>query len=376
MKIFKTALITMLFIFLTGGVVAAVFYFTREDNDAVKVFLHVPGESFALREKEIPPPPEEEYIYEEPEEFICPYTVTITLSAAGDTTLGGDRRWGGYHAFMREYRYNGLEFFFANVAQIFYESDLSIVNLEGTLTDITEPHTDKEFVFRGPPEFAQILVYGNIDAVSLGNNHSQDFMRQSYYDTKDALTAVGIAYFGNETNTIIEVNGIYVGLFGHRVWGDHRYNRNRITNAIADLRERGAQLIIAFNHWGVEGENFPEPYQRSIGRFTLQEGADLVLGAHPHVLQGIEEYNGRFIVHSLADFSFGGNASPSDMDSFIFQQTFTFYRGVLQPENEINIIPVSMSSVRYRNNFQPTPVEGDDAERIFARLEEYSEALR
>jgi poly-gamma-glutamate synthesis protein (capsule biosynthesis protein) len=173
----------------------------------------------------------------------------------------------------------------------------------------------------------------------------------------------------------MEINGIRVGFFGHRVWGDTADNRRRITAAIEYLRGRGAQLIISFKHWGVEGENFPEQYQINIGRFTLRQGADLVLGAHPHVIQGIEEYNGRFIVYSLADFCFGGNASPSDQDSFIFRQTFTFYRGALLPENETEIIPVFMSSVRGRNDFQPTIAQGPDAERILARIERYSEPL-
>jgi len=141
------------------------------------------------------------------------------------------------------------------------------------------------------------------------------------------------------------------------------------------LRERGAQLVIAYHHWGVERENFPEQYQIGIGRHSIRAGADLVLGAHPHVLQGIEEYQGRFIVYSLADFCFGGNATPDDQDSIIFQQKFTFYRGVLQPYNDINIIPLFMSSVRYRNDFRPTIAEGEDAERIMARLERYSNWL-
>jgi poly-gamma-glutamate synthesis protein (capsule biosynthesis protein) len=159
------------------------------------------------------------------------------------------------------------------------------------------------------------------------------------------------------------------------VWTDSRYNRDRITRAVTDLRARGAQLVIAYHHWGVERENVPERYQMDIGRFTLRQGADLVLGAHPHVVQGIEEYNGRFIVYSLANFSFGGNANPHDQDSFIFQQKFTFYRGELLPENDTRVIPVFVSSVRYRNDFRPTVAYGADAERILGRIERYSEGL-
>ena len=310
--------------------------------------------------------------YREP----LPEIVTITISAAGDTTLGGDSRWAGYHAFMREFERNGRDHshFLANVVHIFEADDLTILNLEGTLTYATE-HMDKEFVFRGPPHFAQILSSSYVDVVTIANNHTIDFFDQGYRDTIAALRAENIAYFGNEFNTIMEVNGIKVGLFGHRIWNDSAFNRGRIAAAIEDLQNRGAQLIIAYYHWGVERSNVPEPYQVAIGRFTIDQGAHLVLGAHPHVIQGIEEHGGHKIVYSLANFSFGGNSNPPDQDSLIFQQTFTFHDGVLQPEIDINIIPIFVSSVRYRNDFRPTVAEGADAERILERIRLYSEKI-
>lgn len=388
MKFLKTTVITTLVFLLLGGGFAAVFYldtFNRDDY-AVPAIARIRQafEDGTEEAKELPIfesgyiPEYEHYEHYEHEEPSCPYTVTILLSAAGDTTLGGDRRWAGYGAFMSKFEESGSDhsIFLSNVAHIFYESDLSIVNLEGALTYVTYPHIDKEFVFRGPPHFAHILSAGYIDAVTIANNHSQDFFLQGYNDTRNALTYAGVLYFGNEFNRIIEINGITVGLFGHRVWADTRQNRDRITTAIAYLRGRGAQLIIAYNHWGNESENFPQQYQIDIGRFTLRQGADLVLGAHPHVIQGIEEYKGRFILYSLANFSFGGNANPTDQDSFIFQQTFTFYRDVLQPENDINIIPIFISSVRNRNDFRPTIAKDQDAERILARVKRYSKPLR
>jgi len=323
------------------------------------------------------PEPEEEALEPEPEiePPPSPY-VTITISAAGDNTLGGDSRWAGYHRFMREFYNSGGDhsFFFRNVRQIFYESDLAIVNLEGTLT-YAEEHMDKEFVFRGPPHFAKILSEGAVDVVTIANNHTIDFFERGYQDTIEALEAVGLAYFGNEFNTIVEVNGIKVGLFGFRVWNTYQFNKNRIVAAIDDLREQGAQLIIAYHHWGYENVNMANHVQRTMGRFTVESGADLVLGAHPHVIQGIEVYQGVNIVYSLANFSFGGNSNPPDQDTFIFQQTFTFYNGVLLDTNETNIIPVMVSATRAYNNFQPTVAEGEDADRILRRLQTYSEWL-
>jgi len=312
---------------------------------------------------------------EEAEEPEPPSTlVTLTISAAGDVTLGGDPRFS--NQMIREFeRHDGdHSVFLRNVKQIFEEDDLTIVNLEGPLTE-AKAHVDKGYVFRGPPHFAKILSSSGVESVTLANNHSKDFLEAGYRDTVEALEAEGVAYFGNEFNTIIEIRGIKVGLFGFSVWYDGRDVRNRIAAAIDDLRDRGAQLVIAYYHWGVEGVNAPSSYQRSMGRFTIDSGADLVLGAHPHVLQGIEEYKGKNIVYSLANFCFGGNNNPLDKDTFIFQQMFTFDDGLLLEGNDINIIPAFVSSERTRNDFQPIAAEGDDAERILQRLQTYSALL-
>ena len=305
-----------------------------------------------------------------------PNVISITISVAGDTTLGGDSRWAGYHAFMREFRNSGFDYshFLRNVAHIFESSDLTILNLEGTLTN-AEEHMDKEFVFRAPPDFVNILSSSHVDVVTIANNHTADFFEVGLRDTLAALEKANIAYFGNEFNTIVEVHGIKIGLFGYRIWDDSQFNRNRITSAISDLRDKGADILIAYYHWGIERENIPQQYQVNIGRFSIDQGVSLVLGAHPHVIQGIEEYNGRFIVYSLANFSFGGNSNPHDQDSFIFQQTFSFLDGNLLTDNDINIIPIFVSSVRNRNDFVPTIAQGPDAERILDRINKYSAAL-
>lgn len=97
-------------------------------------------------------------------------------------------------------------------------------------------------------------------------------------------------------------------------------------------------------HWGNETETVPDTNQMTLGRLAIDEGADLVCGHHPHVLQGIETYKGKNIVYSLGNFCFGGNSSPSDMDTMIFQQTFTITSEGVQEDNVTNIIPCSISS--------------------------------
>ena len=118
--------------------------------------------------------------------------------------------------------------------------------------------------------------------------------------------------------------------------------------------------------------NYPTEYQVNLAHSAIDNGADLVLGHHPHVLEGIEVYNGKNIVYSLGNFCFGGNSNPSDKDTMIFQQTFTVQNGELVEDNVTNIIPCSISSDSSYNNYQPTPLEGDEADRVKGRIEEYS----
>ena len=95
-----------------------------------------------------------------------------------------------------------------------------------------------------------------------------------------------------------------------------------------------------------------------------------MLGHHPHVIQGVEKYKGRYIVYSLVNFCFGGNSTPSDMDTMIFQQTFTVGKNGMLQDSQINIIPCSISSDPGWNNYQPTPAQGQEAERIMNKINE------
>jgi poly-gamma-glutamate synthesis protein (capsule biosynthesis protein) len=308
--------------------------------------------------------------YLEPPEPPEPEIVRITINAVGDITWGGDNSTVGYTRFKQLYGNRGINFFLYNMREIFAAGDLNIANLEGTFTASDDRNPAATWAFRAPPHMAFGLSMGGIDVVAIANNHILDFGEEGRLDTIHALEEAGVAYFGDEFITILEVNGIQVGLFGFLSSTVPRY---RITHAINDLREKGAQLVIAYFHWGIMNETQASANQRSQGRFTLDSGADLVLGAHPHNIQGIEVHNGRFIVYSLADFSYTGHASPSDLDSFVFQKTFTFINGELQLTQDALVIPILQSSTRPQQNFQPTPAFGEDAERIRRRLFEYSE---
>ena len=299
--------------------------------------------------------------------------VSLTLSVVGDCTLGTDETF-DYDTSLNAYYENyGADYFLQNVKDIFSTDDLTIANFEGTLTD-SDKREDKTFAFKAPASYASILTGGSVEAVNTANNHSHDYGDQSFDDTLAALDDAGIVHFGYDETAVMDVKGIKVGLVGIYELYDHLEREQQLKDNIAKVKADGAQLIVAIFHWGNETETVPDSNQTTLGRIAIDEGADLVCGHHPHVLQGIETYKGRNIVYSLGNFCFGGNSSPSDMDTMIYQQTFTIDADGVKKDNVTNIIPCSISSAAYDgyNNYQPTPAEGDEATRILGKINERS----
>lgn len=299
--------------------------------------------------------------------------VSLTLSVVGDCTLGTDETF-DYDTSLNAYYENyGADYFLQNVKDIFSTDDLTIANFEGTLTDSDE-REDKTFAFKAPASYASILTGGSVEAVNTANNHSHDYGEQSFDDTLAALDDAGIVHFGYDETAVMDVKGIKVGLVGIYELYDHLEREQQLKDNIAKVKADGAQLIVVIFHWGNETETVTDSNQTTLGRIAIDEGADLVCGHHPHVLQGIETYKGKNIVYSLGNFCFGGNSSPSDMDTMIYQQTFTIDADGVKKDNVTNIIPCSISSAAYDgyNNYQPTPAEGDEATRILGKINERS----
>ena len=300
--------------------------------------------------------------------------VSLTISVVGDCTLGTDETFDYDTSLNAYYDSNGKDYFFQNVKSIFAADDLTIANFEGTLTD-SDAREDKTFAFKAPAEYAQILTSGSIEAVNTANNHSHDYGDQSYTDTLTALDNEGITHFGYDDTAVMDIKGVKVGLVGIYELNDHLGREQQLKDNIAKVKADGAELVIVIFHWGNETETVPDTNQMTLGRLAIDEGADLVCGHHPHVLQGLETYKGKNIVYSLGNFCFGGNSSPSDMDTMIFQQTFTITSNGVQADNVTNIIPCSISSADGYNNYQPTPATGDEATRIKAKIDERSAAI-
>lgn len=321
--------------------------------------------------------PEEEPV-SEPEE------ISFVISAAGDVTMGNYKGQGYDGTFMQTYEQEeDKSYFFRNVESYFCEDDLSIVNLEGTLTFSENFAEGRTYNIKGDPEYAYLLPAASVEAVSFANNHKNDYGPEGISDTVNALEEAGVLYAYEDITGMYEKDGIRVGWVSVNETSMNKGVEKYLENGIAKLKEEGANLILACCHWGIEREHYPEDYQKELGRKCIDWGADLVIGHHPHVLQGIDSYQGKYIIYSLGNFCFGANKNPSDKDTMIFQQTFTFRKEnsagaesdstwILLPDREARIIPCSISSVTTRNNYQPTPLTGEDAERVIGRINQYS----
>ncbi len=151
--------------------------------------------------------------------------------------------------------------------------------------------------------------------------------------------------------------------------------KKQVKAGIKKAKKAKAAIIIVSFHWGIERDYYPARVQKSLGRYAIDCGASLVLDHHPHVLQGIEEYKGRYIVHSLGNFCFGGNSNPEDKDCMLFQQTFTVAGDEVAKNDDVNFIACSVSSESDRNTYQPTIAEGDEKARIDEKIQESNDEI-
>ena len=290
----------------------------------------------------------------------------FTLTFVGDCTLGSTAAaWNLESSFVQvvgdDYRYP-----FANVVDIFENDDFTLANLEGPLTEVGEP-LEKQFVFRGPPAYTAILTENSVEAVTLANNHALDYGFEGRNATKDALNEAGVAHGAREQSFLYTTeSGLTIGVY----CDDFAFDRAHIAESIASLRDQGAEIVVCAFHWGQEQMYQPAQNEIDWGHIAIDAGADIVAGHHPHVLQPIEYYKDGVIFYSLGNFSFGGNANPTDTDSVILQQeVFRGPDGVVNL-GSLNVIPVSITSTPGRNDYQPKILEENDPayERVLQKL--------
>lgn len=225
------------------------------------------------------------YVLEIPEEEEKEEEIQITISAAGDCTLGTDKNFNRNTNFVAMYNEKkDPSYFLKKVQSAFANDDLTIVNLEGTFTK-SNNRQDKQFAFKGAPEYTAILTEGSVEAVNLANNHSRDYGMDSLSDTRKYLDEAGVVHFGYEETAIVECKGVKIGLVGIYELPDGLGRLQQVKDNIKKVKDEGATLVIVSFHWGVEREYYPESIQKKLAHTAIDEGADLVLGHHPHVLR-------------------------------------------------------------------------------------------
>ncbi|NLF29209.1 MAG: CapA family protein, partial [Clostridiales bacterium] len=289
-------------------------------------------------------------------------------SAAGDCTLGGEFGSSAVRRFQQVAEQKGADYFLENVRDVFQADDFTVINLEGPLTTGTTKRPNRPFNFRGRPEYVEILSGSSVEVATLANNHALDFQKEGLLETTRILSDAGIGAAGFSSAHYAEKDGIRLCFLAFTEWD---YSAKQIASVVRGEREN-CDLLIVSMHWGRELQPKATGTQRTYGRAIVDAGADLVLGHHPHVVGGIEKYNGKYIVYSLGNFCFGGNTNPRNKDTMIFQQTFTFDFGSGVTDAGINIIPCSISSVSSTNNYQPTPLNGARAQRVLEEVASHS----
>lgn len=311
-----------------------------------------------------------------------PVAREFVLSFVGDCTLGNHKGKvsdssfcgivGDNYAYPWQYSLSYFE-----------NDDCTFVNLESVLTESEEFAPKKKFVFKGPTAYKNILTAGSVEFANIVNNHTLDYLEAGYQDTAAALDSVGIHYAHKQGTRLFTTEsgltiGVYSDQFAMNIDGLTKYNAAKecekfietMVSQIEQLRQEGAEVIVAAMHFGEEYWYKPNKYQKQIARAAIDAGANIVWGHHPHVLQPVEEYNGGIIYYSLGNFAFGGNNWPVDKDSVIMQQTVIRDEDGTIRLGELTMIPFSVSSVRSGTNYQPAPreLDSDEYKRAMQKL--------
>ena len=256
-------------------------------------------------------------------------------------------------------------------------ADIMMVNHEFQFSTRGEPMEDKQFTFQTDPKNVQILLDLGIDIVSLANNHSLDFGQDALQDTFVTLDEAGILYAGAgdskeraEELQVIEVNGKKFGfLAATRVipvagWDVRNkqpglfttYDDTRLVERIRESKEE-CDFLAVYVHWGIEREEYPEEYQNVIAKHCVEAGADVIIGAHPHVLQGIEFIEGKPIFYSLGNYIFNNSTPKTMLVKVLIKSDDTV---------EYSLIPAFVT------NGQTQAMEGAEAEEIYTYMNEIS----
>jgi hypothetical protein len=282
---------------------------------------------------------------------------------------------------------SGQDYPYALLAPHFLTADIGLVNLECPLSDRGKPFRNKKYKFRGQPDAAGALRRAGITVVALANNHILDYGPDALQDTLEALDTTGVAHAGagadvhqarqpavlkvagNRTVAVLSYSLTYPSEF----WAGSRKPGTalaRLGEVEADVRSATAwaDAVVVCFHWGGELQTEPRPYQIQYGRAAIDAGARIVLGSHPHILQGVEWYRGGVIYYSLGNLAFGGGRSGRAVDSILAKIQ------VDASGASLSAWALALSVDNLATRFVPTPLAGPEADAVYQQVRRLSRA--
>lgn len=301
-------------------------------------------------------------------------TQIITVTCTGDFMPGSnDKVKTQDYAFQRYIEKYGYGYPFEKLQNLFANDDITLVNLECVLND-DAPDSTSRLRFRGPTEYARIFPACSIEVANLANNHYDDYGMEAHLSTIEALESVGVKYcgsteFGNY-GCFVEVDGIKIGFTGVLPLY-HKDNAKKVEQVFKDLKAEGCQVIIASLHCGKEYNTIHGDIHDGYAKKLIGYGANIIVGNHPHVPQGINVLKGVTQIYSLGNSSFGGNTGVDEkiqvIQSNIAQFDLHFEDGQYIG-HQLTLWPIHISGTSPENNYQPVLVEGEEAEKVMKKV--------
>ena len=310
----------------------------------------------------------------------------ITITCTGDTTLGSNQRvqTNFYEASYQHYiEQHGYAWPFAGIKHLTENDDITLVNLEGVLHS-PEELSPSRFAFNGPADFAKILSEGSVEIVNLANNHIGDYLQKGYDSTIAALDAEGIKYCGDtehgrELYWFDFDNDVRIGFIG-LLPAYRKLNPEKVEQDFQKLKDAGCDVIVASIHAGKEGQDVHSQMTDTYRKLATALGAHIVVGTHPHVPQGLWLEKGVTTMHSLGNFSFGGNTGVDERlycDTGLVAQIHLHFEDGVYTGHHVTLWPVRITGEALgtgmdggrANNYQPILLEGEEAQAIMDQIQ-------